>query len=68
MKYHDVAGVAHKAAIMHRPDDRPVNLLLEDVCLPAVAVKSQSLENNITGMQRYADARGVSWRLTVKPP
>lgn len=50
MKYHDVAGVAHKAAIMHRPDDRPVNLLLEDVCLPAVAVKSQSLENNITWM------------------
>lgn len=60
MKYHNVAGVAHKATIMHRPDDRPVNLLLEDVCLPAVAVKSQSLENNITWMQRYADARGVS--------
>ncbi|TQI78536.1 D-serine dehydratase [Serratia fonticola] len=60
MKYHDKNPVTHKAAVMFSGADGSVNLLREDVCLPAVAVKRSSLESNIAWMQRYADTRGVS--------
>lgn len=56
MKYHSEPLVPHKSALMQMP----ANLLAEDVCLPAAIIKKQALENNITWMQRYADARGVS--------
>ncbi|VUS46435.1 amino acid deaminase [Klebsiella spallanzanii] len=56
MKYHSDTLVPHKAAVM----SAPANLLAEDICLPAALLKKTALENNITWMQRYADARGVS--------
>lgn len=56
MKYHSATLVPHKSAVMASP----ANLLAEDVCLPAALVKKTALENNISWMQRYADARGVS--------
>ena len=56
MKYHSEPLVPHKSALMQMP----ANLLAEDVCLPAAIIKKQALENNITLMQPYADARGVS--------
>ena len=60
MKYQTDFTVTHKAAVMHRAPNGPANLLNEDVCLPAAAIKRSSLENNIAWMQNYADARGVS--------
>lgn len=56
MKYHSATLVPHKSAVMASP----ANLLAEEVCLPAALVKKTALENNISWMQRYADARGVS--------
>jgi D-serine dehydratase len=60
MKYQTDFTVTHKAAVMHSAPNGPANLLNEDVCLPAAAIKRRSLENNIAWMQNYADARGVS--------
>jgi D-serine dehydratase len=60
MKYQTDFTVTHKAAVMHSAPNGPANLLNEDVCLPAAAIKRSSLENNIAWMQNYADARGVS--------
>jgi D-serine deaminase-like pyridoxal phosphate-dependent protein len=56
MKYHSTPLIPHKSAVM----SAPANLLAEEVCLPAALLKSTALENNISWMQRYADARGVS--------
>lgn len=52
--------VAHKSAIMFAPETGYVNVLREEVCLPAAVIKASALENNILWMQRYADKRGVS--------
>ena len=60
MKYQKDFSVTHKAAVMHNHPDVPANLLNEDICLPAAAIKSSSLKNNIAWMQNYADVRGVS--------
>ncbi len=60
MKYQKDFTVTHKAAVMQIDPTGPANLLNEDVCLPAAAIKLSSLENNIAWMQNYADARGVS--------
>lgn len=60
MKYQKNFTVTHKAAVMHADPNNPANLINEDVCLPAVAIKRNSLESNIAWMQSYADARGVS--------
>lgn len=56
MKYQSDIQAPHKSALMNRP----ANLLAEDVCLPAAVIKKSALQNNISWMQRYADARGVS--------
>lgn len=56
MKYHSTPLIPHKSAVM----SAPANLLAEEVCLPAALLKRKALENNISWMQRYADARGVS--------
>ncbi len=56
MKYHSAPLIPHKSALM----SAPANLLAEEVCLPAALLKKSALENNISWMQRYADARGVS--------
>ncbi|HGU6525395.1 TPA: amino acid deaminase [Klebsiella pneumoniae] len=56
MKYHSAPIIPHKSALM----SAPANLLAEEVCLPAALLKKSALENNISWMQRYADARGVS--------
>jgi D-serine deaminase-like pyridoxal phosphate-dependent protein len=56
MKYHSTPLIPHKSAVM----SAPANLLAEEVCLPAALLKRTALENNISWMQRYADARGVS--------
>ena len=56
MKYHSAPIIPHKSALM----SAPANLLAEEVCLPAALLKKPALENNISWMQRYADARGVS--------
>ena len=56
MKYHSTSLIPHKSAVM----SAPANLLAEEVCLPAALLKRTALENNISWMQRYADARGVS--------
>lgn len=56
MKYQESNLVPHKSS----PMSDPANVLNEDVCLPAAAIKKAALENNIQWMQRYADARGVS--------
>ncbi|PLN68076.1 amino acid deaminase, partial [Klebsiella pneumoniae] len=56
MKYHSAPLIPHKSALM----SAPANLLAEEVCLPAALLKESALENNISWMQRYADARGVS--------
>jgi D-serine dehydratase len=60
MKYQNNAAIRHKAAMMFQAADGTANLLHEDVCLPACAIKRSSLENNMAWMQSYADARGVS--------
>lgn len=60
MKYQTRPPISHKAAVMFSSADGSVNLLREDVCLPALAIKQSSLENNIAWMQHYANARGVS--------
>lgn len=56
MKYHFGFPAIHKSAVMNFP----ACLLREDVCLPAALIKNTALINNISWMQRYADARGVS--------
>lgn len=56
MKYHSAPLIPHKSALM----SAPANLLAEEGCLPAALLKKSALENNISWMQRYADARGVS--------
>ncbi|HBU3977878.1 TPA: amino acid deaminase, partial [Klebsiella pneumoniae] len=53
MKYHSAPLIPHKSALM----SAPANLLAEEVCLPAALLKKSALENNISWMQRYADAR-----------
>ncbi len=60
MKYQKKLPIGHKAAVMFEAADGSVNLLREDVCLPAAAIKRSNLENNIAWMQNYADMRGVS--------
>lgn len=49
----------HKAAAMPATPGK-INVLDEDVCLPAVVVKAQALDNNIRWMQRYAASSDVS--------
>ncbi|MFH0403988.1 amino acid deaminase, partial [Klebsiella quasipneumoniae] len=56
MKYHSAPLIPHKSALM----SAPANLLAEEGCLPAALLKKSALEKNISWMQRYADARGVS--------
>ncbi len=52
-KLNALAGVVHKSAILNQ-DGISVNVLHEDVCLPAVVVKRNELENNIAWMQHYS--------------
>ena len=56
MKYHSAPLIPHKSALM----SAPANLLAEEVCLPAALLKKSALENNISWMQRYADAMDIS--------
>lgn len=52
--------IKHKSTRLPSSDNVSINLLNEDVCLPAVVVKFDALENNIAWMQHYANTVNVS--------
>lgn len=58
-KQNVLTGVTHKSATLNQ-DGSSVNILREDVCLPAVIVKQRELENNISWMQHYSNSANVS--------
>ncbi|MEY0005609.1 amino acid deaminase [Providencia rettgeri] len=58
-KLNVLAGVGHKSATLNQ-EGISVNILHEDVCLPAVVVKCNELENNIAWMQHYSNVANVS--------
>ncbi|EKT58878.1 amino acid deaminase [Providencia rettgeri] len=58
-KLNVLAGVGHKSATLNQ-EGISVNILHEDVCLPAVVVKRNELENNIAWMQHYSNVANVS--------
>lgn len=54
-----LAEITHKSAALNK-DNAAINILNEDVCLPAVVVKRKELENNIAWMQYYSKVANVS--------
>lgn len=49
----------HKAAAPQQLN-RQLNLLQQDICLPAAVLKQSAIEHNLHWMQRFADSCGVS--------
>lgn len=59
-KYNFLEEIKHKSARLPNSESVQINILHEDVCLPAVVVKQRELENNIAWMQHYANTVNVS--------
>lgn len=57
MKVEVPAQFNHKSAVFH--DAIGVNVMAEDVCLPAALIKKEALNSNLEWMQRYANQAGV---------
>ena len=56
MKYQNSG---HKAAATQQLN-RQLNLLQQDICLPAAVLKQSAVEHNLQWMQRFANSCGVS--------
>ncbi len=59
-KHNFLEAIKHKSTKLPNSESVQVNILHEDVCLPAVVVKQRELENNIAWMQSYANTANVS--------